>query len=386
MSSFSNINFINALESDKFVTLVNWQAEKYFSDCKNFSLACLRFEVKKNSSLVLSRTKVERTLAGLVNASISKDKEIFTYDGNSLLFMFADRYKSYAYKKLASIVKGLFAKFPTEITVHIGVAECPENGVNYVDLIDTAYSQQKTFDGQSSELYGVSDPEIDWQSQVSNSLEEIESNIKSQIFAQLNSLIKIIHNYDSYLGDHSALVAQGVILLSKELGLPWKEIEKVSIAALLHDIGYTAIPKEIFNKKGKLTSEERKLVQLHPIIACEHILSKISIFEEYLPMIQNHHEFLDGSGYPRRKRGEQIPLGAQIISIVDTYQAMKSDRPHRKAMNFSEIADYFIKNAGIKWDENLITIFTAIIADEELKEKLNEKDNLTLSLVMKNLE
>ncbi|MCK7527901.1 MAG: HD domain-containing protein [Ignavibacteriales bacterium] len=120
----------------------------------------------------------------------------------------------------------------------------------------------------------------------------------------------------------------------------------------------------------RLTSDEWKLVKLHPLIACEQILRPLGIFDEYLPIIQCHHEFIDGSGYPIGKKGDQIPLEAQIISIIDSYQAMRAEKPGRKPMDFDEALDVYIRNAGIKWDKDLITTFTAIIADPMIKEKL----------------
>jgi HD-GYP domain-containing protein (c-di-GMP phosphodiesterase class II) len=218
---------------------------------------------------------------------------------------------------------------------------------------------------------------------MNKSLADIQNNIKTSLFNELSSLIKVIHQYDPYLGEHSALVTKGCILLAKEVGMNWRDIEKLAVAALLHDIGYTAIPKEIYNKKAKLTADEWKIIRLHPTIACQHILKPLTLFDDYIPLIQNHHECLDGSGYPLGKKGDQIPLGSQIISIVDTYHAMKTDRPYRNAMPFEDIIDYYIQNAGIKWHEELITMFAAILADNEITENLDKNEEFNISLLMK---
>lgn len=214
-----------------------------------------------------------------------------------------------------------------------------------------------------------------WETDLQQPLENLEKNIKNTLYTELSNLIVKISNYDKYLGEHSALVTKGAVILAKELGFAGHAIEKIAVASLLHDIGYICIPKHIFDKAEKLSQNDWTAIKLHPIIACEHILKDISIFQDYLPIILHHHEFIDGSGYPYGKKGDEIPIESQIISIIDSYQAMKVDRPYRKALPFETIIDIYIRNAGIKWDKDLITIFTTLIADTEMQEEMNLERN-----------
>ena len=368
---------------DKLHAILSWQKDRCFRENLTFAVSTIRININHSKRYTVSRSFVYQLALNSLNLLIPEHKGYVSLDNENLVVLFVESSESYAKHILNETVRTLLTKLSDSITVALGTAECPTDGVDYVDLVNSACINSEIVDNKQFSISSVLNETRNWHDEVNKSLENIESNIKSALFKELSNLIYSISSYDRYLGDHSALVAQGSILLATEMGLKWKNIEKIAIAALLRDIGYITIPKELFNKKGALTPDEWKIIKLHPTIACEHILNKITIMSEYLPIIQNHHEFLDGSGYPKGKKGDQIPIESQIISIVDTYHAMRVDRPYRDAMSFEEIIDFYIKNAGIKWNEELITIFTAIIADNELNKRLNEKESLSLSLIMK---
>jgi putative nucleotidyltransferase with HDIG domain len=146
----------------------------------------------------------------------------------------------------------------------------------------------------------------------------------------LKIMVEALEATDAYTKGHSERVALYVYLLGEKLNYP--DMDKLISAALLHDIGKIAVPEHILNKPGKLLDEEYDQIKKH-VDTGHRILNKSSSFNEIESLVHCHHERLDGKGYPRGLSGNSIPLGAQIISICDVYDALTSDRPYRKAMS-----------------------------------------------------
>src|SRR5579872_2694259 len=119
--------------------------------------------------------------------------------------------------------------------------------------------------------------------------------------------------------------------LAKELGLSETELEALTAAAVLHDIGKLAVPEHIISKPGKLTPEEFEKMKIHPVVGAE-ILERVAFPYPVVPIVRSHHEKWDGSGYPDGLRGEEIPIGARILSAVDCFDALSSDRQYRRAL------------------------------------------------------
>ena len=128
-----------------------------------------------------------------------------------------------------------------------------------------------------------------------------------------------------------------------------KFMEDLYISGLLHDIGKIAIPETILNKTDKLTPDELKVMQSHPVRGVE-ILKPLAEFEESMKGVKHHHERYDGKGYPDGLKGEAIPIVAAIIAVADTYDAMTSDRPYRKGMSKETAINEIKKNAGIQFN------------------------------------
>ncbi len=142
--------------------------------------------------------------------------------------------------------------------------------------------------------------------------------------------VRSVDSADNYLAGHSQRVAAYALTVARALGLSATHQAAVALAAYLHDLGKVRVPLEILHKPGPLTAEEFAVVRRHPIWGAE-LLARIGLPWRIKMMIRWHHEKCDGSGYPDRLRGAAIPLGAQIISIVDAYDALTSDRGYRPA-------------------------------------------------------
>ncbi|MBR1616620.1 diguanylate cyclase, partial [bacterium] len=147
------------------------------------------------------------------------------------------------------------------------------------------------------------------------------------------------------------------ILIAKRLNLPKTEIDKLKIALLLYDIGNTMMPKDIMKKAAPLNKLEQKEIQKHPVVAAQDILKPISSVSNIIPIIEQHHENWDGSGYPNNKKGMEIPITSQIILIVDSFFAMISYRPYRKPYDQDEAIAEIKSNANKKYSPQLVEAF-----------------------------
>ena len=148
--------------------------------------------------------------------------------------------------------------------------------------------------------------------------------------------------------------------LARRLGLPDLDRQAVEIAALLHDIGKLAVPEHILSKPGPLTPDERKKMQMHALIGAE-IVSAVPFPFPVAPLVRSHHERWDGKGYPSGLRGEQIPVGARILSVVDCFDALTSVRPYRPALSADEAIRVLHEQAGRALDPAIVDAFSALV-------------------------
>ncbi len=168
---------------------------------------------------------------------------------------------------------------------------------------------------------------------------------------------------DSYTRGHSERVRGHSVAIAKEMGLPEGEQEIIEYMALLHDTGKIGISEAILNKNCCLTEEEYKLVQEHPLIGAQ-IVSEIGRFKETSAIVRHHHEHYDGGGYPDGLAGEEIPLGARIITVADAYDAMTSERPYRGPRTNEEALAEIQANAGRQFDPEVVRAFMRVMERE----------------------
>lgn len=154
---------------------------------------------------------------------------------------------------------------------------------------------------------------------------------------------------DSYTAGHSQRVSNMALKVCQLIGLKEEDTEKVHIAAHLHDIGKIGVPDAVLKKTGRLTAEEWKCIQKHPIIGAE-ILGKSQKLSELSQIVLMHHERYDGTGYPTGTKGVRIPVGARIIAVCDSIDAMTSNRCYRDAHDFAYCYNEIEKNLGKMYD------------------------------------
>ncbi len=155
---------------------------------------------------------------------------------------------------------------------------------------------------------------------------------------------------------HSRRVTAYTIAIARKMGLAKEEIDVIARGAFLHDIGKMAIPDDILGKPGKLTDDEMSVMREHAYLGYK-MLSKIPFLAEAAEIVHSHQERYDGSGYPRKLKGDQIPLGARIFSIADTLDAMTMDRPYRPAQTFEAARKEIQLWSGRQFDPEIVEVF-----------------------------
>lgn len=176
------------------------------------------------------------------------------------------------------------------------------------------------------------------------------------IMDTFESLVQSIHARDHYTERHSQSVTKLALNTARAMNCSAYEIESLKISSMLHDIGKIAIPDHILLKPSHLTNEEYKIIKTHPAIG-ENILRSIALFEDERKIIRHHHERWDGKGYPDRLSGENIPFHSRILGVADSFDAMTTDRPYRKALKTDEAIGELQRNCNIQFDKNVVGAF-----------------------------
>lgn len=172
----------------------------------------------------------------------------------------------------------------------------------------------------------------------------------------LNSIYNPLHTK----GDVKRKV-QAAISLAKTFDLSAEEIDNLKIAMLLYDIGNLMLPKELLMKTTPLTSEEKEHIHEHPVIAAREILKPISYIQDVIPIVENHHENWDGTGYPNKIKKDEIPLTSQIVLIIDVFFALTEQRPYRNKLSVDEAIEIIRKDEGKKWTKTLAEEFINLV-------------------------
>jgi len=184
--------------------------------------------------------------------------------------------------------------------------------------------------------------------------------IRDSYFEIVKALAQAIEAKDPYTHGHSERVMQYSLMIAQKFGLSKEEKDSLRYAAILHDIGKIGVRGIILNNPNGLTTEEYGEVKRHPIIG-ENIISPIELLQPIRPLIRHHHEWYNGKGYPDGLSKEDIPLGARILAVVDAYDAMKSNRPYRKALTEKTAIQELKQGSGSQFDSTIVEVFLEIL-------------------------
>ena len=178
----------------------------------------------------------------------------------------------------------------------------------------------------------------------------------------INELLEL-----DFAGDnvHLPLFARLAREIGMDLGLARRDLVDIERAVLLLDTGYVGLPEHILSKKTKLTKEEYEAVKQHPHRGA-HVLQSISSLKPIIPIILHHHERYDGKGYPQGLKGVEIPMGARIVAVVDSFTAMISKRPYRKTKSVAQAISEIKQNSGTQFDPKVVASFLKIVKRLEM--------------------
>jgi len=208
--------------------------------------------------------------------------------------------------------------------------------------------------------------------------------LRGRYMDTIEALRLVVDAKDIYTSGHSDRVSYYAMKLGEYMDLDEKTVETLRIGGLFHDVGKIGTSDDILSKSGKLTAPEYETVKMHTVKGA-HILSALSMFKEIVPIVKYHHEYLDGSGYPEGLKGDQINLETRIVSVVDAFDAMMSDRQYRQKLGLDIARQQLLDNSGIQFDAEVVEKFLDMIEDfdsfyTDLKEYEQKSLNKTLKV------
>jgi len=265
-----------------------------------------------------------------------------------------DRFSNRVDRKLKQTTKSIIC-VPLEIKGKIiGAAEV----INRKD--------GRPFDEESLSLFRS----LAIQSAVAIERSRLYADLNDLFFSTIKTLASAIDAKDHYTQGHSERVSEYSIEIGKTLNLDENELTKLELSAMLHDIGKIGIPEKILTKKTFLDDKERKEIQKHPGIGAR-MLVPIKQFGEIISCIRHHHERYGGGGYPDGIKGEAIPFFSRIIAVADTFDAMTSNRPYRKAFSSKQAVGEIKKFSGIQFDPKCVKSFLKASAKGKIKNNVH---------------
>ena len=239
--------------------------------------------------------------------------------------------------------------------IHVAIKCMRQGAYDYItkpfNLDDVVLSVNRALEKRKLELQIK-----EYQQRLEEKVAEQAKKIRASFLSAVTALAYALEAKDKYTSGHSLRVADISVAIAREMGLPQDNVEKIKLAALVHDIGKIGVREIVLNKPAALTDEEFQHIRKHPEIG-EHILAPIAEDEEILKIVRNHHGRYDGTGYPDHLKDYQIPLGARILAVADAYEAMTSERPYRKAMSDEAARVEIERNRGTQFDPEIADTF-----------------------------
>ena len=204
---------------------------------------------------------------------------------------------------------------------------------------------------------------------INNELKDTYDRLERSYMESIQTLRYTVEAKDSYTRGHSDRVSEYSVLISKYMGLSESDLNTLRIGGLFHDVGKIGIPDSILLKTEKLTDDEYSEIKNHPTIGA-HILSTATIFQDLIPIVKHHHEKYDGTGYPGKLKGEEIPFFARIAAVADTFDAMTSKRSYRDPLSLDIVKAEIERCKGSQFDPKIADVFLDILNNhyDEIKD------------------
>jgi len=195
--------------------------------------------------------------------------------------------------------------------------------------------------------------------------ESLYQELQQSYLHAIRGLAKAIEARDPYTAGHTDRVSKLAELIADELGWDKSRIDTLIMGCTLHDIGKIGVPDAILNKPGRLTDDERKKMNSHPKLGYK-IIHGIDLFKPAIPYIIAHHEWYDGSGYPKGLKGDDIPIEGRLLAVADTFDAIMSDRPYRKGGSLLKAISELLKFSGRQFDPEIVAVFIRVIRKDRI--------------------
>ncbi|KPK00154.1 MAG: hypothetical protein AMK71_08685 [Nitrospira bacterium SG8_35_4] len=274
--------------------------------------------------------------------------------------------------------ENIFKKGDAEktVTVSIGVSSSyDENVISDEDLIENAdkalyLAKGKgrnlvcTYESKHVEVAPVSREAAKKVNDFNNRMKDFSENLKKNCIESAHNILREVEKGLDYINDHANRVSRYAEKITRELHMSEEDVSIVKRAALLHDVGMVGIRTKVLRKKGSLTSREYNLVKKHSNIGVK-LMEKTRLFEKELPIILYHHERFDGSGYPHKLQGDNIPYGARILAVAEAYDVMISDNFYRKQLSTDDAVVELKECSGTQFDPAIVKTFVKIIEKEK---------------------
>ena len=190
-------------------------------------------------------------------------------------------------------------------------------------------------------------------------------DLQASYLEAIHALANAIEARDEYTAGHTDRVIKLATLVARQLGWDEKRIDSLIMGCSLHDIGKIGVPDSILNKPDRLTEQERKRMMKHPALGLR-IIRGINLFKQSIPYIIAHHERYDGAGYPKGLNGEEIPIEGRLLAVVDTFDAIMSNRPYRPGAALETAVRELVINRGTQFDPHLVDIFMQVLREEKV--------------------
>jgi diguanylate cyclase (GGDEF)-like protein len=327
-----------------------------------FSLIILdldSFKAFNDSYGHIAGDKLLKQLGTVLKGAIRDVDEAYRYGGDEFAILLpqtsvkdAREVAERVRRRIASEIKA----GGTSMTASLGLASWPVDGIAINEVINAAdkalYYAKQSGGNQSQAVLEILPP-------LAEPATKFEVQQDKGAFSIIYALAAAVDAKDHYAHDHSQRVKEYAVALTKSLDFEPADIARLSIAALLHDIGKIGISDEILNKASKLSAEDWEAIKSHPQLGAD-IVSHVPQLASCMLGILYHHEHYDGSGYPLGLKGEAIPLDARILGVVDAFAAMTSARPYRDALSYEEALEELKKGAGKQFDPNLVEAFISV--------------------------
>ena len=317
-----------------------------------------------------------KEFAQFLSDSARVNDVVIRYGGEEFLIILSDTDRAGAVmfgERLLEILKIYIfdpEKGKIKLKVSIGISSFPENGIDseseFIESVDQALREAKERGGNMFFVYGgVTKKNMSGLStgnerrrieELKSKLSKMRKRVTQSLLESIYAFAKAVENKDWYTAEHIESMVSLVSEIGKKMKLSEIEIESLKHAAVLHDLGKIGISDKILHKKGKLTKKEFEVIKKHPQVGAE-IIKSINFLDSVVPLVSHHHERFDGLGYSSGMKGEAIPLGARIISVADTFQALTSNRPYRKAYSRKEAMRVIKEKSGTQFDPNVVKVF-----------------------------